>query len=245
MVSVSQYAHNIRMLEKKYKKKFFLALFLVFIVIMVLFSFNMQRMLTHTSKVTTQIAQNIKEKDLIDTVDNTIIRIINGKRNIITQKEQMLSFIKLDILDNRYQNAGHLDKLKSKMSNYPHFSGVNIGIFSSENKVVYTNTIITAPTKNEFVYEMQKTGLIFEVFDIDDYRIVLWVDNAQVKTELIKYMTRAIHSMEFSKNQYIWINEVLDFDGGDGYAVRRIHPNLKDSEGQFISTNVIDIKGNW
>ena len=43
---------------------------------------------------------------------------------------------------------------------------------------------------------------------------------------------------------YIWINQIVDFDGGDGYAIRLIHPNLPETEGQLLSTNSKDIAGN-
>ena len=39
------------------------------------------------------------------------------------------------------------------------------------------------------------------------------------------------------------MNEVLDYDGGDQYAIRRIHPNLKDTEGCYLSTNLEDSAG--
>ena len=35
------------------------------------------------------------------------------------------------------------------------------------------------------------------------------------------------------------------YDGGDNYAIRRVHPNLIDTEGMLLSTNMTDIKGNY
>lgn len=46
------------------------------------------------------------------------------------------------------------------------------------------------------------------------------------------------------KTRYLWVNKVVDFRGGDGYAVRLIHPNLKATEGMLLSTKMEDIKGN-
>lgn len=43
---------------------------------------------------------------------------------------------------------------------------------------------------------------------------------------------------------YIWVNEVLNYDGGDAYAIRLVHPNLIESEGSFLSTKMEDIEGN-
>ncbi|MDY0190236.1 MAG: diguanylate cyclase [Desulfuromonas sp.] len=43
---------------------------------------------------------------------------------------------------------------------------------------------------------------------------------------------------------YLWINHIIDYNGGDGYAVRLVHPNLLETEGALLSTNTQDIEGN-
>lgn len=53
-----------------------------------------------------------------------------------------------------------------------------------------------------------------------------------------------IHQQEFSNDSYMWVNEVLHYEGGENYAIRRIHPNLKDTEEDFLSTNTQDAEGN-
>ena len=53
-----------------------------------------------------------------------------------------------------------------------------------------------------------------------------------------------IHSTELPDDGYIWINEIVNYDGGDDYAVRFAHPNLIDTEGDYLSTNTEDIVGN-
>lgn len=53
-----------------------------------------------------------------------------------------------------------------------------------------------------------------------------------------------IKGKEFSNDSYIWVNEILNYEGGKDYAIRRIHPNLKDNEEFYLSTDMEDIKGN-
>ena len=50
-----------------------------------------------------------------------------------------------------------------------------------------------------------------------------------------------IHATELPDNGYIWINEVLDYEGGDEYAIRFAHPNLLETEGEYLSTNATDV----
>ena len=40
------------------------------------------------------------------------------------------------------------------------------------------------------------------------------------------------------------MNEIINYEGGPDYAIRRIHPNLPETEGQLLSTATTDIKGN-
>jgi len=53
-----------------------------------------------------------------------------------------------------------------------------------------------------------------------------------------------IRNLRLIDNGYIWVNRIVNYDGGDKYAVRQIHPNLPETEGDWLSTNTKDIKGN-
>ena len=54
-----------------------------------------------------------------------------------------------------------------------------------------------------------------------------------------------IRSREFSGDSYIWVNEIVDYEGGENYAICRINPNSEDAEGQYLSTKMQDSKGNF
>lgn len=53
-----------------------------------------------------------------------------------------------------------------------------------------------------------------------------------------------VHSNKYEDGRYMWVNEILDYSGGDGYAVRLMHPNLPETEGEKLSTNTSDQHGN-
>lgn len=58
------------------------------------------------------------------------------------------------------------------------------------------------------------------------------------------FVYKWIHSLRHGENGYVWVNEIINYDGGDDYAIRLIHPNLRDSEGMYLSTNTTDVAGN-
>ena len=54
---------------------------------------------------------------------------------------------------------------------------------------------------------------------------------------------RKIYSETHEDGTYMWVQKVLNYDGGDDYAIRLIHPNLSDTEGTLLSTNVVNEMG--
>ena len=54
-----------------------------------------------------------------------------------------------------------------------------------------------------------------------------------------------IHRTRYGEEGYVWVNEILNYDGGEHYAIRLIHPNLKETEGQYLSTETTDVSGGY
>ena len=54
-----------------------------------------------------------------------------------------------------------------------------------------------------------------------------------------------IRSTRFGDNSYVWVNEIINYAGGDNYAIRIVHPNLPETEGTYLSTNTKDMSGNF
>ena len=60
-----------------------------------------------------------------------------------------------------------------------------------------------------------------------------------------KEMGNLIRMRSFSNGSYIWINEIINFAGGKDYAIRKVHPNLIDEEGSYLSTDMKDAEGDF
>jgi len=66
----------------------------------------------------------------------------------------------------------------------------------------------------------------------------------QIDKISIERISSLIRDLRLIDDGYIWVNHILDYDGGDKYAIRQIHPNMPHTEGQYLSTKTTDIKGN-
>ncbi|MFA6507813.1 MAG: hypothetical protein WCT14_17050 [Treponemataceae bacterium] len=101
------------------------------------------------------------------------------------------------------------------------------------------------------IYAIKKTFLKDTVHnvmrDIDEHRSrfrALGYDETKVDLLTKAAMTTSLHNKTFENDAYIWVNEIVNWTGGEKYAVRRIHPNLRDTEGITLSTSIQDLKGN-
>ncbi|MGB7403067.1 MAG: ATP-binding protein [Arcobacter sp.] len=68
--------------------------------------------------------------------------------------------------------------------------------------------------------------------------------NKENKKVLINETRKYLYNNIQDKSRYTWINKIINYEGGENFAIRLIHPNLKRTEGLFLSTKTKDIKGN-
>lgn len=70
------------------------------------------------------------------------------------------------------------------------------------------------------------------------------LDERELKKIVVSRIRDHLHRLRLVDDGYIWVNRIVNYDGGNNYAVREIHPNLPETEGMWLSTSTTDIKGN-
>ena len=80
---------------------------------------------------------------------------------------------------------------------------------------------------------------------VENYLIEVSYSQSYLYAEFLSRVHSFLHSQVFSNDTYIWINEVHNWEGGDDYALRLVHPNLVETEGMLLSTKMEDIAGNF
>ncbi|NVN55978.1 HD domain-containing protein [bacterium Scap17] len=72
------------------------------------------------------------------------------------------------------------------------------------------------------------------------------IDPKMVAFLVANELRQSLHaSIEREESRYVWINEILDPAGGEGYARRLIHPLLPSTEGKLLSTEYQDSSGRF
>ena len=109
--------------------------------------------------------------------------------------------------------------------------------------IFYKNTL---DIKREF-YKDSVENLKIE---IDAMRTQLksanpYITLSEEKKAVEKFLREIFYSADLEDESYMWVQEIKNYNGGDDYAVRLIHPNLRDTEGLLLSTNSDDGFGNF
>ncbi len=192
---------------------------------------------------------DVKKTFLKDNVDNLILTI-DQQRQAQESLFARLNQLAETALDgyNTYNSEAFLEQA--------------ILYFEDPIRQTYLTVLITDSATGRILYSKnlsdleqslsfsEKTALLSPLMtsavkkDYGSYQVFFGVRQSRV-TEIVEQNIRQlIHESQFSNDAYFWVNEVINYEGGDNYAIRLIHPNLKDTEGQLLSTSMTDIQGN-
>ena len=113
-------------------------------------------------------------------------------------------------------------------------------------------TMITAQMTYDATVEVKKSMLKENVENMISYLDACCenylkdnpgADDKELENAMYDIAYRKIYSETHVDGTYMWIQKVLDYNGGDDYAIRLIHPNLSDTEGDYLSTNTVNPNG--
>ncbi|MBN1241229.1 MAG: diguanylate cyclase [Spirochaetales bacterium] len=90
--------------------------------------------------------------------------------------------------------------------------------------------------------------LVDQVFQIIDFERVnalaaAGADAAAADRAARLRVAGLLRTLRTEHGGYFWVNEIIDYEGGDGYARRFVHPNLPETEGSLLSTATRDADG--
>lgn len=191
------------------------------------------------------MAIQLKKDYLKDTVNNLILEMDTLKATK-TKQYQLHAEQRL----RRLQDEGDLPEAD--------FASFYIKVFEEENDTGVWTAVLYRKDTGEILYEnlpeaseeqpvLENIGSCLEVSERVEHGSLVGIFG--VHEDYIDHVVKeeireVIHKQEFSNDSYMWVNEVLRYEGGENYAIRRIHPNLKDTEGNFLSTDTQDAAGN-
>ena len=211
-------------------------LIIAMLIASTLFIFTINQVSKIYAENTHQSVYDLKKSYLYDTVNNLILNIDTkleiAEANQEVEINQVISFFNLLDTSN--------ETLYEQMfeSYYEDLSVKNF-----YDVILWKNDIIIYQTNETITTIIEDRYSVIQYGENGDYTYVMAVDYDKMESIIKDQLYEQIHASVYQYEAYIWVNEVINYDGGDNYAIRRVHPNAE--EGVYLSTSMTDIKGNF
>jgi signal transduction histidine kinase/CheY-like chemotaxis protein len=79
-------------------------------------------------------------------------------------------------------------------------------------------------------------------FIIDEIGVLRKYNDDEIVKQIIHDQ---IDNQKVINNRYMWINEVVNWEGGEDFAIRFVNQNLMEDEGSFLDTSYTDLVGDF
>lgn len=218
------------------------------LTVCILFAIFAWNSISRHNKNLKEVAVLEAQESMQETVHNIAIRIDNIRERISAEAEADILDMEKELQEADPQNLQEIVR---------YLEGFGEAQLERKVEMICTDTEtgdavqIAADTRQQKVcqdadvWKVCEEAAVCRRFSLNGMETALFAEQAVIDELAKEEIYKEIHSEVYVGNQYVWVNEILNMDGGDGYAVRRIHPNLKESEGELLSTSMQDVKGNY
>lgn len=233
-------------MTNKFKTTTFIIAFIICLMVIYLHLFSHQQTQKIYVKQTENIIKDLKKDFLKDTVNNVFFEIDKLRetknKNYKNNTRSVLRGLKesVDSTDEKFINA-----FRNKFDEELNPEIWTAFLWDNERKTaLYATSNLQFETIEDSVKDLKSTLGPYAVIKKGNIEGIFGVSKTYID-ELVKAeIEDIIKSREFSSDSYIWVNEILNYEGGKDYAIRKIHPSLKGKEKFYLSTDMEDIKGN-
>lgn len=197
----------------------------------------------------------------LQTLDQEIEQKINQlSENAVSMKqlyirgivENVIQKIEIEreliVEDYSNQIAKYILKINAYLKEYEDFSDIEQILKESFKYEDYI--ILSLRHESGQTYKSQDVSFLDESFEIAEKVLVqgssyqIGILESDIDALNIEHMKKYIRQIRLADQGYVWVNQILNYKGGDDYAIRLVHPNLVRTEGDYLSTNTMDSEGN-
>lgn len=233
--------------NKKYLKILLITQLIIGIIMFGVMVFLSKSISKHNNNTFRMIAITDTQEYMKEIVDNTIVKIELRRKETEKQVRELLSYSISDIQETEEFDGNNF---LQKIGNLEYGEAIQIGvldgayrgtIFSNNSGVIDENLL---EEKKQWEL-LKRDSLVWNEIEKNGNKIVLFLQQQKIDHIVKAKIYEEIHALKFTQNEYIWVNEILNYEGGEKYAIRAIHPNLADTEGEYLSTTTQDMEGNY
>lgn len=239
-------------MDKQYKKYLSILIItqiIICVMIELLIVLLSRNIASHNNDILRMVTIKDTEECMREIVDNTIVRI-EQKRVTASNEVQNLMDIASELLRNVRQDTAYMDieNILARINKSEYGKPIQLVYEDSLGNVMLfwdgQVTEVTSEFQEHQTLKGEESSITFKQVELEYAQIYLFAMNQDIDKIAKDYIYEEIHNSVYKDNEYIWVNEIVNYEGGEDYAIRAIHPNLRDSEGKYLSTNTEDIQGN-
>ena len=104
---------------------------------------------------------------------------------------------------------------------------------------------MTSELNSAQIYDYLKYAPYSKKVEYSQKILYVIASQASIDKNVQENIYKIIHATKYGKDDYVWVNEIINYAGGENYAIRRIHSSLISTEGQYLSTDMQDVAGNY
>ena len=241
-------------MDKQYKKYLCILIateLLICAVVAIILIYLSNDISVHNNETLRMVAIKDAEDCMREEVDNIIIRIQQKREAAFKEVESMMDLAVTLSSDIKGDNAyNDVKTLSQKINRMEYGKPIQMILYVRKNDTAYVflrgeAAAISNWRGSKKINEILESSSFHRSLIIGESKLYLFATQEDIDGVVKAYIYNEIHSFAFNENEYMWVNEILNYDGGDNYAIRVIHPNLKNTEGEYLSTNTQDLKGSF
>ncbi|MPM29178.1 hypothetical protein SDC9_75718 [bioreactor metagenome] len=216
------------------------------LLMMVFFLYSLDRVRNIYVEETTTAVYDLNKNYLWNTVNNLILEIDGKREKRAAYAERLVS------------RTATVIELKAELSE-AEFEAFVREFFQGNSDYASVCVVLWSDAREEAVYDPCGLGgasweatvsaalpklSAYRILTHGNARLLLGVATARLDAQVKEEIADTIRSLMFQDGSYLWVNEILNYEGGADYAIRRVHPNLPGTEGTYLSTDATDVAGN-
>lgn len=216
---------------------------IVFLLIYLLTGNFFSKATDNTNKVVDEMVMSVVEEGLRDEVQNIIRQIEQLYATSTSEAILALNSLTLNIREMDTVSKESLSQMLQEANIDFQIPMIEIVLMQNTEKWLFTTDEIKKINDTEYSQWIE-TLENFTKNEFENTAVFIGVVKESIKNQVTEDIRMIIYNHVHSdSNKYFWVNEVINMEGGENYAIRRIHANLKDTEGMFLSTSMQDISG--
>lgn len=194
---------------------------------------------------------NLKKSFLKNTVDNLILEIESDRKAESARLKRLID-LRYGLLAYRsYQDDADFVEycmaafdMDRSLGGDPYSPDILLWSKSSSQVVYDPSNRLSGPDMAAALEKVKASMAYYRIVEHGDMACLIGFRQECVDAAVKDALAEKIKALTFDNDSYIWVNEIINYAGGKDYAIRRIHPNLPETEGMYLSTDMKDIKGN-